>query len=343
MSTSQTDRLAGVIGMPGFKTPVKAATTGNITLSGEQTIDGVAVVDGDRVLVKDQTTATENGIWECDTGEWVRTKDFNGAHDVVNGCLVYVNAGTLNYRTMWRVNTSDPITIGTSSISWAKAGVATDVDTVETQTATSGQTAFTLSNSYSPGVATLDVYQNGIRLILNSDYTETDTTTVTLTYGAVTGDQLTFATRRMTTPGGTIDAANVSFTDVNNVATNAQVVLPRAIQRLEAWVTSSNQNVSLGTLPANTWLESIMCHVTEAFDSDGTDQITVGWDADTNGAALSVDVSNTGVLYPSLGVRQGYSSTERALEIYYTNGGSEPTTGKALVVAKFFDVTTEPA
>jgi len=46
-----------------IKDSVRAATTANITLSGAQTIDGVSVVAGDRVLVKDQSTASQNGIY----------------------------------------------------------------------------------------------------------------------------------------------------------------------------------------------------------------------------------------------------------------------------------------
>lgn len=90
---SPVDRLGGYNSGVAVKQPCRVATQGNITLSGEQTIDGVAVVDGDRVWVGNQTDATENGIYIADTGTWVRAQDFNGTGDVVRGTLIKINEG----------------------------------------------------------------------------------------------------------------------------------------------------------------------------------------------------------------------------------------------------------
>jgi len=76
---------------------VNAATTGNITLSNQQTIDGVGVVAGNRVLVKDQSTSSENGIYTCvDGGSWTRTSDFSSSPDVRLSDFVFCSAGTVN-------------------------------------------------------------------------------------------------------------------------------------------------------------------------------------------------------------------------------------------------------
>jgi len=64
MASTTTERLAGVMASLAGKAPVRVGTTANITLSAAQTIDGVAVVADDRVLVKDQTDGTENGIYD---------------------------------------------------------------------------------------------------------------------------------------------------------------------------------------------------------------------------------------------------------------------------------------
>lgn len=117
---AQTDRTAGLVGNTAIKTPVRVATTADITLSGEQTIDGVACVSGDRVLVKNQATASENGIWVVDTGEWSRAADFDGVRDVTNGTLVHVTSGTAGAGTVWKQVAADPLTIGTSSLSFSK-------------------------------------------------------------------------------------------------------------------------------------------------------------------------------------------------------------------------------
>lgn len=118
---SQVDRLYGPVSSAAIKVPCRAATTTNITLSAAQTIDGVAAVTGDRVLVKDQTDQTENGIWEVDSGDWSRTQDFDGAYDVVLGTLVLVTNGTTNGNTYWRQATANPITIDTSNLTFEAA------------------------------------------------------------------------------------------------------------------------------------------------------------------------------------------------------------------------------
>lgn len=130
-----TDRIAGLTTGVAIKAPVDAATTANITLSGEQTIDGVSVTAGDRVLVKDQTNAAENGIYAVSATSWARSKDFDGPRDVRTGTMVLCTAGTENANTFWRVTTANDITIGTSSVAFARsanqlAGVTTFVETL---------------------------------------------------------------------------------------------------------------------------------------------------------------------------------------------------------------------
>lgn len=114
------DRLSGIRGALAYKAPVKAATTANITLTGEQTIDGVAVVDGDFVLVKDQATGSENGIYVASTGDWVRRKDFNGTGDITQGTQILVAQGTVNGATPFRLTTANPITIDTTNLAFAE-------------------------------------------------------------------------------------------------------------------------------------------------------------------------------------------------------------------------------
>ena len=69
MTSIMIDRTDGLSSAAAIKGPCHVATTTNISLYGLQTIDGVSVVSGDRVLVKDQTAAYENGIYICDTGQ----------------------------------------------------------------------------------------------------------------------------------------------------------------------------------------------------------------------------------------------------------------------------------
>jgi hypothetical protein len=100
-----------------IKPPCRVATTANITLSGLQTIDGVVLVADDRVLVKDQTSPIENGIYVAYSGPWVRAKDFDGNNDVVTGTMVSVD--TSGNLTTYHVTTANPITVGVTSLAFA--------------------------------------------------------------------------------------------------------------------------------------------------------------------------------------------------------------------------------
>lgn len=119
------DRRYGVAEGLAVKAPCRLATTANITLSGLQSIDGVTTVADDRVLVKNQTTASENGIYLASTGNWTRDLDFDGSLDVVKGTQVYVNEGTANAASKYVVTSTDPVTIGTSSIVFSALSVTT--------------------------------------------------------------------------------------------------------------------------------------------------------------------------------------------------------------------------
>jgi phage-related tail fiber protein len=89
------DRLRILNGL-GIKTPVTCCTTGNVTLSGLQVIDGVQLQVGDRVLVGSQDSEEENGIYVAKTDSWTRALDLTSSDDVANGTLVYVASGALN-------------------------------------------------------------------------------------------------------------------------------------------------------------------------------------------------------------------------------------------------------
>jgi len=127
VTSIQIDINDGLSSSTAIKGPVLCATTANITLVGEQTIDGVAVVTGNRVLVKNQTTASDNGIWICDTGNWRRSKDFNKAKDVKTGTMVNVTGGSAG-AGQWQISTANPITIGTTSIAFTQVVQPYDAD-----------------------------------------------------------------------------------------------------------------------------------------------------------------------------------------------------------------------
>lgn len=147
-STTAIDRITGLSGNLGIKIPVRASTTGNITLSGLQTIDGIAVTDNsntslppDRVLVKAQTNSVQNGIYDVNTGPWTRSADFDGNRDIVNGTLIGVNEGSTLAASLWKVSGVDPIIIGTDSILFVDGTTGSATATAQAAIATAAAVA----------------------------------------------------------------------------------------------------------------------------------------------------------------------------------------------------------
>ena len=112
-----------------FKDSVRAATTANIpNMSGAapSTLDGVTLATQDRILVKNQTTTSANGIYRVSIlgsgldGTWVRTTDADGlpSGELSSGAFVYVEEGTVNAQNQYVITTAGTITVGTTGITW---------------------------------------------------------------------------------------------------------------------------------------------------------------------------------------------------------------------------------
>lgn len=108
-----------------WKAPCRAATTGaNITLSGTQTIDGIALASGDRVLVKDQTSSADNGIYNAQSSVWTRAIDGNNNSQWTTGTQVVVTSGTANSGRTYELTTAIPVILGTSAMTFALVSAA---------------------------------------------------------------------------------------------------------------------------------------------------------------------------------------------------------------------------
>jgi hypothetical protein len=95
----------------------RASTVSNITLSGAQTIDGVVIIAGDRVLVKDQSTAADNGIYLCASGTWTRTTDAD-TWIKLTGAFTFIEDGTANDNTGWVCTIPPGGTLGTTAVTF---------------------------------------------------------------------------------------------------------------------------------------------------------------------------------------------------------------------------------
>lgn len=103
------------------KDSVRVATTGNITLSGLQTIDGVSLAANDRVLVKNQTTAADNGIYVVvDGASWTRSEDANSDAEVTPGMFTFVEEGTTNADSGWVLTNNATVNLGLTGLAFAQ-------------------------------------------------------------------------------------------------------------------------------------------------------------------------------------------------------------------------------
>lgn len=157
------------------KESVRAATTASVALSNTQTVDGVALVAGDRVLVKDQGTGSENGVYlVVDGGSWTRSEDFNSDADISAGAFFFVEEGTANGNAGFTLTTDETIVLDTT-------------DLVFVQFSGAGQ--ITAGDGMSKSGNTLDVgTADAARIVVNANDIDLATHGTAGTYNGVTVD-----------------------------------------------------------------------------------------------------------------------------------------------------------
>lgn len=107
------------------KESVRVATTAPLTIASDleagDVVDGVTLVAGNRVLVKNQSTGSENGIYVVQaSGAAVRATDFDSSGDVTPGAFTFVEEGTANADSGWVLTTNATITLGTTALTFAQ-------------------------------------------------------------------------------------------------------------------------------------------------------------------------------------------------------------------------------
>jgi hypothetical protein len=248
---------------------VRCATTANITLSGLQTIDGTTVVAGDRVLVKNQTTGADNGIYEASATAWSRSADFDGARDAVTGTIGYVRSGTANGDQFFKLTTTGDITIGTTSLTFTVVngpGLATVSSFVSALLDDTTLDAFLTTLGVSSAMRTL--IEAASAAAARTALSAAATTTTISAGGLLTGGgdlsasrTITFAatahrnyiaglllSRNSGTPNTKIDiATGVAMDD-----TNAAIMTTSGATTIDAGTTGAN-GLDTGSLANSTW------------------------------------------------------------------------------------------
>ena len=243
------------------KQSVKVATVGAINISTDldagSVIDGVTLVAGDRVLVKDQSTATENGIYVAvASGAASRSSDANGTADtgeLKSGTFTFVEEGTTNSDKGFVLSTNGTITVGSSAIAWtqfsgagsftAGDGISQSGNTINVNV-TANRTAITadaidIASTYvgQSSITTLGTIATGVWQATDVDIAHGGTNAsdaasartnlgIKTTAGAVTTSISTLA--RVASQGCAASAAGVSSTTVthnfNTLDVSVQIV-----------------------------------------------------------------------------------------------------------------------
>lgn len=214
------------------------ATTANITLSGTQTIDGIAVSVGDRVLVKDQSTASQNGIYLCASSTWTRTTDANTWDELV-AAFTFIEKGTTQANNGYISTITAGGTLGTTAVTFAQFSGAGQI--------TAGAGLTKSGNTIDVGTA------SSSRIVVNSDNIDLATSGVTAgTYKSVTTDvygRITAGTNPTTLSGfGITDAYTITqidtlFGSTTSAATSAAAA---ATSASNAATSATNASTSAG-------------------------------------------------------------------------------------------------
>ena len=232
-----------------FKQSVRATTTANITLSGTQTIDGVALIAGDRVLVKDQTTANQNGIYVVAAGSWSRASDADNspAGEVTAGMYSFIEEGTTYASSGWVLATANPITLGSTNLSFQQFNGLGQLTAGTGLTKTGSTLSITASGVTAGTYSSMTVDTTGrVTAGTNPGYiTANQNITVS---GDVTGSGTTSMALTLASSGVTAGTYNNSATAVSPITVDAKgrvTAIGTAVTVTPAWTSVSGKPTTL--------------------------------------------------------------------------------------------------
>ena len=314
-----------------WKQPVAVATLTAITLSGLQVIDGYTTLVGDRVLVKNQGNAADNGIYIAASGAWTRSSDADSWNEFVSA-ITFVNYGTQK-GSAWYCSAQPGGTLGVTAINWSNfsvagqyfAGTGLNLAAYTFSIANTGVTAASYGSANS--VATFTVNAQGQLTaagstsiaIANTQVSGLGTmSTQNANSVAITGGSINGTSLGATTAGSakvtTLDIA-LGLTLATNAGTAGQVLTSAGAGSVPTWTTPTTGTVTSVTatspvastggttpvisMPAAT--ASVSGYLTSTdwntFNNKGSGSVTsVSGTGSVSGITLSGSVTSSGSL-----------------------------------------------
>lgn len=242
------------------KLPVDAATTTNITLSGTQTIDGYAVTAGMRVLVKDQSTPSQNGVYVVAAGAWSRATDLDTWDELYKAYVAVLNG--VQSGASFVCNIGSTGTLGTDAITWVLYSAPTNI--------VAGDGIVRTGN-----IISADYGGTGSATTLSrSDHTQAASTITSpgnLTAGSskiTIGGTGTGATLQNVSVD--VDEANLTLSSLGGSVTDSQV--PNDITLTNITQITNRSHTNLSDIGTNTHAQ-IDTHITNDGDLSATNEI----------------------------------------------------------------------
>lgn len=228
-----------------FKAPARVATTVNVSLAGgaPTVVDGVTLLVNDRVLVKDQSSNTQNGIYLVSTlgtganGTWTRATDADTGAEMPTGTAIFVSAGTLNGSSTWVMNTPGAITIGVSPISWVLFNQVTTIPASSITGQIVGSQladAFLTTAKFAASIRPIEI----VSTMPSSDNGEGRTVYLTTVDGSFAADKIYRWTNPSVSTGTLYWTAAVPAVDITGNITNSQIA-DLAAAKLTGQITST--------------------------------------------------------------------------------------------------------
>lgn len=280
------------------KASVRVATTTAVNIASDlesgDTVDGIELTTGDRVLVKNQSSGSENGIYVVqETGSAVRAEDANSSAEVTSGMFTFVSEGTTNADAGFVLTTNDTITLDTTALTFVQFSGAGQIIAGEAISKTGNQ---------------LDV------VVAANGGIEISADALQLKSG-VAGDGLTYSSGVIAVVG-TSDRITVSADAIDIASTYA----------------GQSTIVTVGTIATGTWQGTVVGSTYGGTGiNNGSSTITLGGNLVTSGAnSLTLTTTgSTNVTVPTTGTLATLSGSETLTAKTLTNssiGSSNPST-----------------